>query len=283
MKLFANLILAGALIASSAAAGATGPAESHFSFSPAQHAPVQVRVYAPPALRADAPVVFALHGMSRDAKRVFENWKPLAAARGFVLVAPEFDARGYPDSDYNRGGIKAGDGAPLPAASTYAVIESLFDEVIRRQGLSTRGYTVFGHSAGAQFVHRAALLGALPRAEHFIAANAGWYTFPDPATPWPHGLAGLAQPGATGCAPYARDLVILLGEEDRDPRHPQLNRGAAAMAQGEHRLARGQAFLAAARDRAGALGCEFRWRMQRVPGAGHEAAKMAHGAFEFLP
>ncbi|MGL4975529.1 MAG: hydrolase, partial [Bosea sp. (in: a-proteobacteria)] len=51
-----------------------------------------------------------------------------------------------------------------------------------------------------------------------------------------------------------------------------------ANAQGAHRFARGQNFVAVSARQAAALGAPYNWRMQVVPGVGHEQAKMADAA-----
>jgi hypothetical protein len=65
-----------------------------------------------------------------------------------------------------------------------------------------------------------------------------------------------------------RDVVVLLGGDDCDPRHPALDRSCAARTQGEHRLGRGRAYARymAMRHPAG-----FRHRTLEVAHVGHDA------------
>jgi hypothetical protein len=65
-----------------------------------------------------------------------------------------------------------------------------------------------------------------------------------------------------------RDVTLLLGDEDCDPRHPALDRSCAAMAQGPHRLARGLAYARYIDARAIA---GHTHALHRIPRAGHDA------------
>src|SRR3712207_6943257 len=58
------------------------------------------------------------------------------------------------------------------------LFRSLFDFVREATGNPSEQYRIYGHSAGAQFVHRLALFVPEARFATAIAANAGWYTMP---------------------------------------------------------------------------------------------------------
>ncbi len=244
--------------------------------------PIKVWTYVPASAdRRRAPIAIIMHGVGRDADRYREQWVAHADAGGFVVVAPEFDAGQFPGANgYNLGHLTERDsGAPREENLwSFSAIEPLFDEVRRRLGSEQSGYTLYGHSAGSQFVHRLLWMKPGARATRFIPANAGWYSFPDLTRPYPYGLGGAPVDAPALRAALARDVVILLGARDHDARHPSLNRSAGAMAQGRHRLARGKAFFAAARDVAQANGWTFGWRLELVPGADHDNAKMAPAA-----
>lgn len=232
-------------------------------------------VYAmrPETAADDAPVVFVMHGVNRDADRYFAEWRELAERHGFVLVAPSFPAADFPGAaGYNLGGY--GPGVDPGGASAFAAIEPLFDAVRARFTLSSESYVLYGHSAGAQFAHRFALFRRGPRARLVIAANAGWYTFPD-AGAWPYGPGGLADGAFDPAAALRAPLVVLAGEADIDPGHPSLRRTPEALAQGETRFARAGAFYGAGEALARHLGAEFNWRCVTAPGVDHSDAKAA--------
>ena len=76
-------------------------------------------------------------------------------------------------------------------------------------------------------------------------------------------------------APFARKLVVLLGEKDNDPQGKYLNRFKGAMAQGPHRLARGQNFDAEAKLAAKRLGVSYSWERRTIKSVGHDHRRMA--------
>ena len=57
-------------------------------------------------------------------------------------------------------------------------------------GNRSASYLLYGHSAGAQFVHRYLYFVPEARVAKVVAANAGWWTLPDLAVGFPYGLRG---------------------------------------------------------------------------------------------
>ncbi|MBY0448419.1 MAG: hypothetical protein K2P95_06990, partial [Hyphomonadaceae bacterium] len=77
--------------------------------------PLRVFTLRPASAGPDAPVVFVLHGVKRDADRYFADWRGLAEQNGFVLVAPEFSQAAFPGADgYNLGGVLDAAGRAAP-------------------------------------------------------------------------------------------------------------------------------------------------------------------------
>lgn len=219
-----------------------------------------------------APVVIVLHGVRRNADDYAANWHDLVSQYGFRVYAPEFSKRDFRGAEfYNLGGI----GTEGPYA--YAAFEPLFEAILAR-GSTAEGYYLFGHSAGAQVVHRALLFEDLRHLHLAFAANAGWYTMPDENVRWPYGLAGTPANEDDLRVWFARPMMLLLGEEDTDPQDPNLRRSLEALSQGRHRFERGATFLYAARDKAAALKTPFVWRGGTVPGVAHDNAGMAKAA-----
>ncbi len=225
-----------------------------------------------PGAMGDAPVVIVMHGVNRNADDYAANWETLAREYGLRIYAPEFSADSFPGAAlYNLGGI----GTDGPYA--YSAIEPLFDAIMQRGG-TAEGYFLFGHSAGAQFVHRALLFEDLPRLNTAYSANAGWYTLPDAGTPWPYGLHGVPADQNDVRQWLGRPMVLLLGDQDTDPEDVNLRRTPDAMTQGPHRYARGEFFFAFAQAQADSLGTPFSWSVVSVPGIAHDNAGMAEAA-----
>lgn len=238
----------------------------------------------PDRVRTDTPVVFVMHGVNRDADRYRDEWAALARKHEFIAVVPQFGQGDFPGSrGYNTGYFTDESGSPRPRAIwSFAAIEPLFDEVRKRFGTGVPRYSIYGHSAGAQFVHRFVLFMPEARLEKAVAANAGWYTMPDPDLRFPYGLGGAPVDRAALNAALGKPLTVLLGTADTDRADPDLRKTPEADAQGPHRYARGQTFFARAKGAAAARGLPFAWSRKDVPGIGHSNAGMADAAAVLL-
>jgi hypothetical protein len=181
------------------------------------------------------------------------------------------------------GNLVDSDGQLRPQSEwTYTLIEPLFDFVRREAGSQQTGYVLYGHSAGAQFVHRFMLFVPENRVERAVSANAGWYTMPDLEVEFPYGLRTSPSTEATLRRALGAKLTILLGEQDTETEADNLRSTAGAEAQGPNRLARGRSFYDAGFRAAAKLGTPFAWTLQTVPGAEHEDAQMAPAAADIL-
>jgi predicted esterase len=247
-------------------------------------APIPAWVLRPASARPDAPVIFAMAGLGRDADRYIAEWVDVATAEGLVIVVPEYTKAAFPGvENYNFGGVFDAQGKLRPRAQwSYSAIDVIFDRVVAREQLRATSYVLFGHSAGAQFVHRYVLLGGGKKMARAISANSGSYTWPIGPNPWPFGVAGLPdglwQPAAALAAP----MLLIQGTADNDPNHNSLPRQPEAMAQGPHRLARGIAFYAAAQDAARQAGVRFGWSCALAPDVGHDNGGIAPYAVKLL-
>ncbi len=246
--------------------------------------PLPVWYQLPDTVTPATPVVVVMHGVGRDADRYRDEWADLAQDNGFIVIVPEYSKADFPDSrGYNTGYFVKKDGTPRPRNLwSYAAIEPLFDEARERFGTSVPRYTLYGHSAGAQFVHRFVMLMPEARIEQAIAANAGWYMMPDPATAFPYGIKGAPIGPETLKAALAKPMTLMLGTADNDPAATNFRTTPEANQQGPHRYARGLAFYAAGRKAAAQSGASFGWRMEPVPGVGHSNGLMAQAAARLI-
>lgn len=244
--------------------------------------PVPVWTYVPTQSEvARLPIVVVMHGTGRDADRYRNEWAAVAQLNRFIVLAPEFSKRRFPDTEgYNLGNVFKRDLTERNPEESWAfsALEPLFGSVVRFLGSVQDTYTLFGHSAGSQFVHRFLLYKPGARVDRYIAANAGWYTMLDFDTPYPYGLAEAGIDVEVLKTAFGRDVVVLLGNLDNDPAHPSLRRTPEAMMQGPHRYARGQAYFESAGKAAQALGVPFNWRLEVVEYAKHSNGEMAIAA-----
>lgn len=287
IAMLAALALAFVCAGVTTAIAAAPPAEENrgrFMFSGWAGPPLPVWYELPDQVAPDTPVVIVMHGVDRDADRYRDEWAELARRYRLIVIVPEFGRADFPGSlGYNTGFFAEADGTPRPRVLwSFAAIEPLFDVARRRFGTSVKSYTLYGHSAGAQFVHRFVMFMPEARIEQAIAANAGWYTMPDTATAFPYGIKGTPVGKATLKAALGKPLTVLLGTADTDPTDPNLRTTAKANRQGPHRYARGQSFFEAGRAVAANWNSPFGWRVEKVLGVGHKNSLMAESAARLI-
>ncbi len=248
---------------------------------------LRVFYYRPKAFGPETPVLFVMHGVKRNADEYRDNWIALAERHTLLVIAPEFSKESFPKvAAYNLGNVmrQGAGGAPEPApesAWSFPVIDRIFERVREMTGSARTTFAIFGHSAGAQFVHRYLTFTGAPKADLIVAANSGWYTLPTEAEAFPYGLGGTGLPPADLGRAFAKKVVILLGEKDV-VQDRNFRMTAEAMRQGGTRLDRGKFYFAAAKEASEKLRVPFAWRVVLVPGVGHDNAGMAGAAAELV-
>lgn len=225
------------------------------------------------------PVIIVLHGSDRAAAYVPHCWIVHADNMHALLLAPWLDHVTFPEAAaYNYGNVVS----KVRSEWSYGLIDRLFGYVRATMGLERTSYSLFGHSAGAQFAHRYLALTDAPLADVVIAGNSGWYTLPDNDLAFPSGTGSVgANPGHIERY-LSRTLIILVGAADNDPAGPGLPRYAAATRQGPTRLARGLYYFEHGRTVATKLGAKFGWQLSVAPGVGHQDEQIAIPAAELL-
>jgi hypothetical protein len=235
--------------------------------------PVTVHTYRPSGTGPHSPLVVVQHGMLRNGDAYRDFWIPAADEHGMVVVAPTFPKDQFPEArDYNDGGVPDGAGGMTPASGWAYFVPARIVAAVRDHGVGHGPILLFGHSAGAQFVHRLVALAPGGPWSDVMAGNAGWYTLPDVEAPFPAGLGGT---GADLHGWLGTKLTILAGDHDTATEGDNLPSQPAARAQGPHRYARAQNFLAVGRAAAAALDVPFGWRLVSVPGVGHDGETMS--------
>jgi hypothetical protein len=248
---------------------------------------VPVWYYRPKSFGPDTPILFVMHGVKRNADQYRDNWIALAEAHRLLIVAPEFSNANFPKSwAYNLGNVVArGPGdtlTPNPESVwSFPVIDRVFGEVRRLTGSKRATFAIFGHSAGAQFVHRYMTYTGGSLVDLAIAANAGWYTLPNDSETFPYGLRQTKLTEGNVKTALGKKVVILLGEADT-VQDPNFRMTPEAMRQGSTRLDRGKNNFAVARREAETLGTPFNWRLVLVPDVGHDNARMAGTAAKLV-
>ncbi|WP_209347456.1 hypothetical protein [Pontixanthobacter sp. CEM42] len=259
---------------------------SRFLFDAWDGPDLPIWAYVPEGVdRKTAPIMFLLHGAKRDPRRYLEEWVQFADEDGFIIIAPEFAKSSFPDSlSYNLGNVWAKGGKTVNPEGvwSFSAIEPVFDQVVASIGSNQKSYTLYGHSAGSQFVHRFLVAKPKARVGRYLAANAGWYTMPDREITFPYGLGELGVTDDEVRAMLAKDVVVLLGDQDTNTKHDSLRRTPEAMAQGPHRFARGLSYFNSAKALAEEMGTEFNWSYRIIPGVAHSNGGIAQGAHDLV-
>lgn len=244
---------------------------------------VKLYYYIPGGDIGKMPLQIIMHGAGRNADEYLLSMKEKADRYKMMLLAPEFPKKVFPNRDYQEGGILDPDGKRAPDEKTaYAVIDSIFEYVLEHSDLTCKTYNIFGHSAGGQFVHRFLLFHDSPYVAKAVAANAGWYTYPDTEINYPYGVKGMC-PDARELKKryYSKDLTILLGTADTI-RDKDFRVTPEAELQGYTRLDRGRAFYAVNQAEASEAGLTFNWKIGYVQDSGHDFRKMSPAGADLL-
>lgn len=246
--------------------------------------PIVVWYYLPEKITENSPIVFVLHGLERNGKEYRDVWIKHAQNHQFILLVPEFSQKYYPKNrHYQQGNMFRRSGKPIKQTKwTFTTIERIFESVIAANNLKTKKYTIYGHSAGAQFVHRFVMFNHQARFDKALAANAGWYTMPDLNKDFPYGLGNVNFEKEDLEKIFSQKLFILLGTEDTDPHHPHLRQTPEVKAQGKNRLIRGKTFYEAAKTIAIEENLKFCWELKEIEGAGHNDLEMSESAVKLM-
>ena len=247
-------------------------------------APMDVYYYRPSNFKPSAPVLIVVHGRGRNAADYRHYFTEVAQRYGALILVPEFSRGNFRGSRrFNLGNLKNGWDATLPRSQwSFPVIDRVFGQARAQIGFVQKGYSLFGHSAGSQFVHRMIMFSPSEKMIAAVAANAGWYTEPDFAIDFPYGLNKAPANDESLRGAFRQNLTILLGQDDNDETHRRLRRTDEANAQGPHRLIRGRNFFRRSKEIAQRLGTPFFWRLKEVPGVGHSGRGMAGPAADVL-
>ena len=243
---------------------------------------IPVWYYLPEKATTSTKILFVMHGVKRNAEEYRDQWEQLAINQNFVLLVPEFSNEDFPKSrSYNLGNIFSKSGEKNDESIwTYTIIENIFDHFKSLVNSKAEKYSIYGHSAGAQFVHRMVLFKPQARLDLAISANAGWYTLPSFDLKFPYGLKNSGIEKGSLKESFHIKLLILLGEDDTDENNKYLRKTAEAMLQGKHRYERGINFFNESKKMADENEIEFDWEIKSVPGVGHSNSDMSKFAIK---
>mgnify|MGYP003324404690 FL=1 len=244
----------------------------------------QIQIYysAPSIISENTQVMFIIHGASRKAKQDLRDWLPLVEGRDVVLIAPEFSKEFYNEYAYLMKTTQTGRMLKDTSLDLESSLGDIFNFFSSKFKITTKKFRLYGHSGGSQFVHRYLMLSDETRIDKVAMANAGFYTFANPAINYPFGIKNMNVSDNRLKWFLSLKGGVFLGGEDNNPNHSSLPSMRKAKKQGKHRLERGTNFF----DHLVELGVKknmpFRWRYQVVPGISHDNAGMSLAAADFL-
>lgn len=227
------------------------------------------------------PVLFIFPGESRDADTHLQLFSSWANSKGVMLFALQYSTDLYPTTtEYILGGMntRQSSNGLLPREQwNFNFVESLFGEIVRFTQGSQTTYDMWGHSAGAQFVHRYVTFMPDAHIGKAVACNSGWYTMPDLSVEFPYGLRKVSSAdGELQKKALSRKLYVYVGGADTST--AGLNDNEGSMAQGKNRNERGRYYYQQSQQLAKQLGYSFGWSFAEVPGVGHDPSGMAQGS-----
>ena len=278
-----GFILAGIAKANDVIEGGSGRFY-HQDISSGEKRDISVYYHLPDNYVPNRPILFVMHGNSRTAVRYWRQWHEVAEAYNVLILVPEFDKFDFPGSvSYHSGGmydVVSGEDKP-PYQWTFSIINRIFEQTKKLTNATQETFFIYGHSAGAQFVHRYLTFTGASKVQRAVAANAGWYTLPVLEDEFPYGLKGSPATIADLAPLFSQHLIILLGENDTKQTR-SLRQTFEAMEQGAHRLERGKHYYHTGKRVATALKLPFNWRIQTITGVGHSNRGMVSIAAKIL-
>ena len=223
----------------------------------------------PNKINAETRLIVVMHGRKRNAEDYRDQWVQASQDLNLVVIVPEFSEKNFPEVwGFNYGNIKTKNLKPIKRdLHAFMAIEPLASHALKKFKIQSKNWGIYGHGAGAHFVHRFVL--HHPEASHTlaIAANLGWYLSMTDQE-WPFGLTNSNIDNAKLRRAFNKYFLLMLGRADTStkPNTPYVaDHWDIISLQGEHRLARGRNFFKSAVDKSKEVNQFFKWGMVEVP------------------
>ena len=191
----------------------------------------------------------------------------MANELNLLVIVPEYPEKDFPGVfGFNYGNTFDANGIPTNR-SLFNDIQSLVSDAMKKFELTSSRWGIYGHGAGAHFVHRLVL--HKPDLDYTlaIAANLGWYLTPH-SNEWPFGLKNSGITNEDLKKAYNKYFLLLLGKSDLSIK-PNTAYVASIFdkvsSQGMHRLERGRNFFKDTIKKARSMDVFLKWGMVEVP------------------
>ena len=253
-----------------------------FTFTSWNKPDLDVFYHLPKTIDNDTKVLFVVHGNTRNADDYLNTWIRLTKDKNIAIFAPHFKRSSF--ISFNTLQMSTSSGKIRTDTDLYLhnSIDTLFKYIKAKFKLNDKLYDIYGHSAGAQFVHRYLLMSDNPSVNKAVAANAGWYTFLNGAD-FPYGVKNppISLTDSNVKKFLSTNLYILIGTIDIDV-DSSINKSKGAQKQGINRLQRAKNFFTYTESIVEQNNLEFKWKYQAVPGAPHSNKVMSRAAVLIL-
>lgn len=244
-------------------------ADDQYQFENWDGAKLPVFVAKPNKINKTTRLVVVMHGRKRNAEEYRDQWSDSAKDLNLLVLVPEFSEQNFPQVwGFNYGNLKTALLEPIDKSlHAFNAIEPLANAALKRFKLKSDNWGIYGHGAGAHFVHRYVL--HRPEASHTlaIAANLGWYLSMTDQE-WPFGLKNSGVDDDQLKKAFSRYFLLMLGRADTStrPNSPYVRENWNTInLQGKHRLERGRNFFKSAIDKSKEVDQFFKWGMVEVP------------------
>ena len=223
----------------------------------------------PNKINAATRLVIVMHGRKRNAEEYRDQWVKASQELNLLVVVPEFSEKNFPEVwGFNYGNIKTKNLEPITKdLHAFSAIEPLVNDVLKKFKIKSNNWGIYGHGAGAHFVHRLVLHHPEVSCTLAIAANLGWYLSMTDQE-WPFGLTNSNIDNVKLKQAFSKYFLLMLGRADTStkPNTPYVaDHWDIINLQGEHRLARGRNFFKSAVAKSKEVDQFFKWGMVEVP------------------
>ena len=222
---------------------------------------------APKTVNDQTRLVLVMHGRKRNGEEYRNQWIDKANELNLLVIVPEYPEKDFPGVfGFNYGNTFDANGIPTNR-SLFNDIQSLVSDAMKKFKLTSSRWGIYGHGAGAHFVHRLVL--HKPDLDYTlaIAANLGWYLTPH-SNEWPFGLKNSGITDEDLKKAYNKYFLLLLGKSDLSTK-PNTAYVASIFdkvsSQGMHRLERGRNFFKDTIKKARSMDVFLKWGMVEVP------------------
>lgn len=240
-----------------------------YEFKDWSGSPLTTYVAKPSKIDAATRLVVVIHGRKRNAEEYRDQWVQASKDLNLLVIVPEYSHEDFAEVwGFNYGNIKSKTLEPISKdLHAFSTIEPLVNNALNKFKLKSDHWGIYGHGAGAHFVHRYLL--HRPEDSHTlaIAANLGWYlSLTDQE--WPFGLKNSEITNSHLQKSFSKYFLLMLGRSDvsSKPNTPYVKKNWDAISsQGNNRLERGRNFFKSAVEKSKEVDQFFKWGMVEVP------------------